>query len=763
MQTSSGAARPFTVLIGCASEDLPAVRGITQRLQADGLAVTLAADHSATPTALREQLRQVGVVLICLSRRALPGGVPTPTLEQLIELLKLTPSTGRLTMALRLTSCDLPSGLQQAHVLDLFSASGYERLLSRLQSHAAELMPPPAPPPPAAQPTPPALLLEGGLTLPRLERQGLVRRLGRGVARGVCFVDDQHILVISGGGPVLVALNGGPPRWAIDCPTRCAALSPTTRLLALASGSEIALWDLAEGVLLGFCTGHTATVSGLAFAPDGRNLASCSHDRTVRLWRVHEDGHAPAPLAILAEHSDRITSVAFSPDGSLLAAGSADRNVRVWRTLDRARLQTLGNHGGTVECLAFSPDGLSLAAGSRGRQVRLWDTRTWRTQVTLEGHEGAVEALAFSPDSTLVATGSTDHGLRLWRRADGSLLRAVRAHGGPVTGLAFNPAGDRLATVAEDDRLLAWHVHEDTQTAALRLLSGRVSSLALNEDGTLLAICGSDGGVAVHRTDEQGGLQLRQSEHRAAVISAAFTNDDVLISAGRDRTIRACRTASGESRIVMQTHGALQAVGLTPDGQLLACSDSEGTVQLWRLSGSGERAGGQFWRVLRGLRGHPRQIVFGHLAIAVASDEGPIRLWWLKDLADDRAEPALMLQLAAGRARSLAFSRDGELLAAGGENGTIRFWQTRDGVQRGAWECSSQPITSLAFARDGRSLAGGDSLGMIKIWPLGSAARRRAPTTLSGHAGAVEHLLYGSEPGMLVSGSADGTVRFWRV
>lgn len=73
--------------------------------------------------------------------------------------------------------------------------------------------------------------------------------------------------------------------------------------------------------------GHAEVVWRVTFSPDGELLASCSPDKTVRLWRV-ADGSLQQ---VLAEHSSDVHTVAFSPDGAWLASSGYDKTVKLWR------------------------------------------------------------------------------------------------------------------------------------------------------------------------------------------------------------------------------------------------------------------------------------------------------------------------------------------------------------------------------------------------------------------------------------------------
>jgi WD40 repeat protein len=72
--------------------------------------------------------------------------------------------------------------------------------------------------------------------------------------------------------------------------------------------------------------GHTHQVNAVAFAPNGRFLASVSHDRTVQLWDLAEGSQR----AIFHGHAGAVTSMTFSPDGRWVASESYDKTVRLW-------------------------------------------------------------------------------------------------------------------------------------------------------------------------------------------------------------------------------------------------------------------------------------------------------------------------------------------------------------------------------------------------------------------------------------------------
>src|SRR5437763_7632784 len=113
-------------------------------------------------------------------------------------------------------------------------------------------------------------------------------------------------------------------------------------------------------------TGHADHIGVIAFAPDGRLLASGSSDNPVRLW----DTATTTELRALKGHTRPVLSLAFARDGRVLASGSADQTIRLWDTANGRELHVLGNDAGQsavaggVAALAFDADGRTLISVS---------------------------------------------------------------------------------------------------------------------------------------------------------------------------------------------------------------------------------------------------------------------------------------------------------------------------------------------------------------------------------------------------------------
>jgi WD40 repeat protein len=71
--------------------------------------------------------------------------------------------------------------------------------------------------------------------------------------------------------------------------------------------------------------GHQNYVTSVAFAPDGKSIATSGGDKTAKLWSI--DGRL---LQTFQGHQNYVTSVAFAPDGKSIVTGSRDETAQLW-------------------------------------------------------------------------------------------------------------------------------------------------------------------------------------------------------------------------------------------------------------------------------------------------------------------------------------------------------------------------------------------------------------------------------------------------
>ena len=203
------------------------------------------------------------------------------------------------------------------------------------------------------------------------------------------------------------------------------AVSPNGNFLAAGFGIPtyrqqdypqiVKIWNLRTGFEVARLNGHSNTICGIAFSPDGRLLATAGDDHKVILWSTKNW----KPLDVRTQQGkDRIKCVAFSKDGQSIVAGDASGIVTIWNTESGSRTHLLRGHADAVFRLAFSPDGRTLATASWDNTVKLWDPVSGRETRTLRDHERQhenwISSLAFSPDGNSLVTGSLDAKIRMW-------------------------------------------------------------------------------------------------------------------------------------------------------------------------------------------------------------------------------------------------------------------------------------------------------------------------------------------------------------
>ncbi len=264
------------------------------------------------------------------------------------------------------------------------------------------------------------------------------------------------------------------------------ALAPDGKVLASAGADlDVRLWRLDElretrpgGAVTSFRDiAHPAgKIVAVAFAPDGRTLATAGYEGVVRLWEV-----PMGKLLSTFEKRSRITSLAYTPDGKKLAVAtharfdtpgigglSENQEIQVLDASTGKELHRLPHRG---HRLAFTPDGRSLVSNGAylkktpkenqlilqfDSDVSAWNMR--RGRAVFQHHE-TQQTMALSADGRLMASGwgsmlhldgithldDKSRGIQVWEVATGKRILWRKAEWEDATAIAFSPAGTHLA------------------------------------------------------------------------------------------------------------------------------------------------------------------------------------------------------------------------------------------------------------------------------------------------------------------------------
>jgi WD40 repeat protein len=197
----------------------------------------------------------------------------------------------------------------------------------------------------------------------------------------------------------------------------------------------------------------------VSFSPDGKQVASGSHDNSVKIWETSTG----TCVSTLSGHSRPVTSVAWNNDGSNLATGSWDESVKVWSvsSADTFECQsTLSGHWGPVASVAWNNDSSKLATGSWDKTVRIWavgSAGTFKCQSKL-AVDHYVSSVAFSPDGSKIAAAHSKKISIFDAQTQAKLGSPLNGHSNCINSVTWNNDGTKLASGSLDDTVRIWSV-----------------------------------------------------------------------------------------------------------------------------------------------------------------------------------------------------------------------------------------------------------------------------------------------------------------
>ena len=347
------------------------------------------------------------------------------------------------------------------------------------------------------------------------------------------------------------------------------AWSPDGRQVAAAGNDgTVRIWDPATGQTTRTLTGHTNWVTEVNWSPDATHLATAGHDGTARIWNPTTG----TTVYTLIGHASAVTGVAWSPDGTQLATSGHDGTARIWNPVTGQSTRILTGHTGPVIGVAWSPDGQHLATASYDGTVRIWDPTTGQTARTLTGHTNWLTGLAWCPDGTHLATTSWDESARIWNLSSGQIIRTLIGHTDAVVGVTWSPDGQHLATASYDETVRIWDPITGRITYTIAGHTDWLTGVAWSSDGRHLATASYDGTVRIWNPSTGHRTATNLASHTSVVTGVTWSPQGThLATASDDSTARIWNPTTGQTLRTLTGHtSAVTDVTWSPDGTHLA-------------------------------------------------------------------------------------------------------------------------------------------------------------------------------------------------
>ena len=565
-----------------------------------------------------------------------------------------------------------------------------------------------------------------------------------------------------------------------------AAISSDGLRIAAAAGNaekgigEARIFDSATQAPLGVVMKHRGPVAMLQFSPDGKSIATASHDGTARIWDALGE-----PITEPMRHGDRVIGVWYSDDGQRVLTASSDGSACVWNSSNGEALTPFLLHASAVTHASFHPTAPLVAVGCADGVVRIWNTSP-----------RAFDQPIFKTKDVLPPTTNMAYEIQFRTH----VRKVTLLPGAIATGVRFDrtgthllvPAGQRFQDVTPGNQSESLSGFKTTHVTLWDAKSGRLVAAPWKHTGPFDATwAASDGSFALinEAPGSPRSLELRLGDNGSLIAQQPLEINE---------NVRALRMLpKGEAVVLLETTSPkakpafrIQRLGSGPKEPSLPCavvgeledaciSEDGAHVALLTLTTAGKAihttasirkisepvdGASSSWRIV-GSANRIKLNADGRIALAYASarSSGPSAHDGLGFTPESEVQ---ILNAGSSDAATVKHRRPITYADFSGD-GTFVVTCSQDRTAR-VWHASGKPATPPLEHRDAVHHAAVSQSGLVataagdggRVWDLATGEPLTPPLRHTG--GAIE-IAFRADDRMAATAGLDGSVRLWAI
>ncbi|KAF8914412.1 WD40-repeat-containing domain protein [Gymnopilus junonius] len=350
-----------------------------------------------------------------------------------------------------------------------------------------------------------------------------------------------------------------PPAGAII--KRARATPPPSNQIAISSGKDerskglirtVQRTSSLEAPIISLSDAHSGEILSCRFDPTGQNIAACSTDRSISLWRTYAPN---TNYALLQSHAKApIIDLQWSLSSPLIYSVSADHTLTLTDVTTGQRVKKIRAHReiiNSVDRTMASGSGTELVAtGSDDGTVKIWEGGEDAGKIPVATFEVKcpVTSVCWSADGNSVYVGAIDNEIHIYDLRKAEQVSTLTGLTDTPTSLSLSPNGNFLLSPSFSSQTMIWDVRPFSPSPSRihRVLHGAPAGFentllrgawSKEDDGKRVAVGGADRTVTIWDVDS-GRVLYKLPGHKGTVTSVDFhPKEPIILTGSKDGTM----------------------------------------------------------------------------------------------------------------------------------------------------------------------------------------------------------------------------------